>query len=43
MEVNMKLLKVKATNFKNCSKDFTIDMLAKSKKHQKIKNMNWKN
>ena len=36
----MKLLRVKANNFKNCEPNFTIDMVAKSKKHQKIKNMN---
>lgn len=28
----MKLLKVKATNFKNCEKDFTIDMISKTRK-----------
>lgn len=28
----MKLLRVKASHFKNCSDDFTIDMVAKSKK-----------
>lgn len=28
----MKLLRVKASNFKNCEDDFTIDLLAKSKK-----------
>ena len=28
----MKLLRVKASNFKNCSDDFTIDFIAKSKK-----------
>lgn len=38
----MKLLRIKTSNFKNCEKDTVIDLVAKSKKHQKIKNMNCK-
>ena len=38
----MKLLHVKAKHFKNCSENFEIDFVAKSKKQPKIKNMNYK-
>lgn len=36
----MKLLHVKANNFKNCKEGYEIDFVAKSKRQQKIKNMN---
>lgn len=38
----MKLLHVIADNFKNCKDSFEIDFISKSKKQQKIKNMNFR-
>ena len=38
----MKLLRVKASHFKNCQDDTVIDLVAKSKRRQKTRNMSFR-